>query len=225
MFPRIMLFEFHDDTKQQPPVARLELLDAWPNHFPEGKLRLENGRRQGYDVPGFIGDPLTDNSMKEDGYRFHDALHIGIMAGLGWSPVMRGLLGLKRRSNPEVDVIDDGGRAIILEESLFDFMGMSKVEFGDSIEEDIDLIFATQAIKYAIDERGTGTDRFSRQEFEHALLTGAQLFQEVKRNRGGYALANLDNRQALYIPKNTNSYISPLQARLTARETLQQKSS
>ena len=41
-----------------------------------------------------------------------------MMAGAGWSPVMRSRLNLKRRCDPITDLVDDGGRAIILEESL-----------------------------------------------------------------------------------------------------------
>jgi len=68
-----------------------------------------------------IGDPLTDNTYEEDGYRFHDIFHYGYLAILGWSPVLRKLLSLKRKSSPEVDENEDGARSQITEElvSLF----------------------------------------------------------------------------------------------------------
>ena len=71
-----------------------------------------------------IGDPLTDNSHIDDGYRYHDVFHIGCAALLGWSPVMRRILHCKRKSVPNVDVVEDGARALVTEE------GVSAVVFG-----------------------------------------------------------------------------------------------
>ncbi|HYH75309.1 MAG TPA: hypothetical protein VD735_05110, partial [Candidatus Saccharimonadales bacterium] len=79
----------------------------------------------------------------EDGYRFHDALHLGLLAVTGWSPVMRSLLGLKRRSDPIVDTIEDGGRAIVLEEGLFGFLGSDRQTYKDPFYNDADIEVAT----------------------------------------------------------------------------------
>lgn len=65
-----------------------------------------------------LGAPLTDNSHEQDGYRFHDLLHLSFAAVLGWSPVIRSLLHRKRKSTPIVDEIEDGGRAIAIEEGI-----------------------------------------------------------------------------------------------------------
>jgi hypothetical protein len=65
-----------------------------------------------------IGDPLTDASRIEDDYRLHDIFHIAYAAVLGWSPVLRCLMKRKRRSNPQVDEAEDGGRAIAIEEGI-----------------------------------------------------------------------------------------------------------
>ena len=59
----------------------------------------------------FIGDSLSDNAYVDDGYRFHDVMHLAHMAVLGWSPVMRNLLKLKRKSQPTIDEVEDGARA------------------------------------------------------------------------------------------------------------------
>jgi NTP pyrophosphatase (non-canonical NTP hydrolase) len=58
-----------------------------------------------------FGNDLTDNAYEHDGYRFHDVLHLAFAAALGWSPITRSLLERKRRSKPEVDEVEDGGRA------------------------------------------------------------------------------------------------------------------
>jgi len=65
-----------------------------------------------------VGDTLTDASFVADGYRFHDVFHLAHAAVLGWSPVSRSLLGRKRRSDPQIDEAEDGGRAIVIEEGI-----------------------------------------------------------------------------------------------------------
>lgn len=57
-------------------------------------------------------------SYEHDGYRFHDLLHLAFVAILGWSPVIRSLLKRKRKSNLILDEVEDGGRAIAVEEGI-----------------------------------------------------------------------------------------------------------
>jgi NTP pyrophosphatase (non-canonical NTP hydrolase) len=64
------------------------------------------------------GSTLTDNAYKGDDYRLHDIIHLAFAAVLGWSPVLRALLGRKRKSSPQLDEVEDGGRAIAIEEGL-----------------------------------------------------------------------------------------------------------
>ena len=80
----------------------------------------EDGRkvsRTYFDGAPF-GDPLTDAAFIDDWYRFHDVFHLAYAAVLGWSPVVRALLGRKRRSNSAIDEAEDGGRAIAIEEGI-----------------------------------------------------------------------------------------------------------
>jgi NTP pyrophosphatase (non-canonical NTP hydrolase) len=65
-----------------------------------------------------IGDRLTDNAATPDDYRFHDVFHFAHMAVLGWSPVLRALFRLKRKSEPKIDEAEDGARAILIEEGV-----------------------------------------------------------------------------------------------------------
>jgi len=66
----------------------------------------------------FVGDRLTDNAAEPDDYRFHDVFHYAYVAVLGWSPVIRSLLRLKRKSVPKLDEVEDGARAILIEEGV-----------------------------------------------------------------------------------------------------------
>lgn len=100
-----------------------------PNAFPEGPIVLPTGKQVGYSVGDQLGDPLTDNSRYADGYRYHDAIHFGFMAILGWSPNSRSLLRVKRQSDPVKDECDDGAQSIFAEEGLAAVLSMLAV-FG-----------------------------------------------------------------------------------------------
>jgi NTP pyrophosphatase (non-canonical NTP hydrolase) len=65
-----------------------------------------------------VGAELTDNAHDDDGYRFHDVFHAAFVAALGWSPVLRKILGRKRRSIAKTDEVEDGGRAAVIEEGI-----------------------------------------------------------------------------------------------------------
>jgi len=71
-----------------------------PNHF-EITIDQRNGGRSYLRWHGvFIGDPLTDNILDRDGYRFHDVFHFAHAAILHWSPTFRALIKQKRKSDP-----------------------------------------------------------------------------------------------------------------------------
>ena len=69
-----------------------------------------------------LGNDVNDNSYVIDGYRFHDVLHLTFVAHLGWSPVIRGFLRRKRKSHPEIDEIEDGARAQLVDELVINMM-------------------------------------------------------------------------------------------------------
>ena len=65
-----------------------------------------------------FGEQLRDNRYDDDGYRFHDVFHISYATFLGWSPMVRSLLQCKRKSDPWVDEVEDGGRSRVIEEGI-----------------------------------------------------------------------------------------------------------
>jgi hypothetical protein len=67
---------------------------------------------------GQVGNVIDDNEYKEDYYRFHDVIHIGLMACFRWSPAFRNILGLKRKSNATTDRVEDGAKARDIEEAM-----------------------------------------------------------------------------------------------------------
>ena len=89
-----------------------------PQHFEIKITERTNGRCYLQWNNVFIGEPLTDNIIDPDGYRFHDVFHFAHAAILHWSPTFRALIKQKRKSDSTIDETQDGGRAIVVEEGL-----------------------------------------------------------------------------------------------------------
>lgn len=89
-----------------------------PSHFEIKITQRKSGRSYLQWNGVFVGDPLTDNILDPDGYRFHDVFHLAHAAILHWSPVFRALIKQKRKSVQKIDEAQDGGRAIVVEEGL-----------------------------------------------------------------------------------------------------------
>ena len=134
----------------------------------------------------WIGDPLTDASHVDDGYRFHDVFHLGYAAALRWSPVTRKLLGRKRRSNPETDEAEDGGRAIVIEEGIAAtvFAYATSHNYLEGINRlDFQLLDVIKSISAPF-EVGTRTAA----DWEKAILTGFDAWRKLRDNNGGVVI-------------------------------------
>lgn len=113
-----------------------------------------------------IGDLLSDARRTADGYRFHDALHMALATKLGWSPVVRAMLGRKRRSDPETDRCEDGGRARMVEESICHAIYVHRDELNSP--EGMDrLVALIQRMSV-----GFEVEAVSRMEWADAITTG-----------------------------------------------------
>lgn len=140
-----------------------------------------------------IGDRLTDNMVEDDGYRFHDVFHLSYAAILGWSPVTRALLRCKRKSNPMVDEVEDGARAMIIEEgvSTWIFNHARGRRFFEDLETlDYSLLKAVR--KQVL---GFEVDRCPLWQWERAILEGFRVFRQIREHHGGFVTADLNNRQ------------------------------
>ncbi|WP_437486760.1 nucleoside triphosphate pyrophosphohydrolase family protein [Sorangium sp. So ce1014] len=147
-----------------------------------------------------IGDRLTDNKSEKDDYRFHDVFHIANAVHLEWSPVLRSLFRVKRKSCPELDESEDGARAILIEEGIATFV------FGRALERklfeglrslDYDLLKLVQDLV-----RGFEAERCAAWQWERAFLDGFKVFREIIRpeNRGGWVIADLDKHTLDFTP-------------------------
>ncbi len=146
-----------------------------------------------------IGNPLTDNSYSKDGYRFHDVFHFTYAAVLGWSPVTRSNLKCKRKSDPLIDEVEDGGRAIAIEE------GISALVF--SYAKDHKLLDGISTVDYQLLKTIKNmtshleVTRCSLGDWEKAILMGYEVWRQVDKNRGGTVDVDLDARSITYQAK------------------------
>ena len=148
-----------------------------------------------------IGNTLTDNNYEDDGYRFHDVFHYGYLAILGWSPVMRKLLELKRKSNADTDENEDGARAYITEELITLFIYHYAVDHDllkRSTRIDTDVIKMIQ--KLAVN---TEVKECSGKQWEEVIHVSYNIFNQLRQNEGGRVLVSKKNRSLTYIGKNS----------------------
>jgi NTP pyrophosphatase (non-canonical NTP hydrolase) len=146
-----------------------------------------------------IGDRLSDNAVQEDDFRFHDVFHLSYAAILGWSPVLRSLLRLKRKSEPIIDEVQDGARAILIEE------GVATWVFSHSKELDFfsQIVSLDYSLLKAIQRFVVGYEVESRQlwEWEKAILDGFKVFRQLRENGGGTVVADMQSRTIQFEPQ------------------------
>lgn len=143
-----------------------------------------------------VGNELDDNSSEEDNYRFHDVLHLAYVAILGWSPTMRGLLKHKRKSDPDTDRIQDGARAIFLEEalSLYIFNEASKNNlFKDAKSVDLAILKMVKELTKNLEVKSA-----SHKQWENAILEGYKMFRLLVEHKGGVIALDLEKRKITF---------------------------
>ncbi|MEG0938968.1 MAG: nucleoside triphosphate pyrophosphohydrolase family protein [Comamonas sp.] len=139
-----------------------------------------------------IGDRLTDNRAQKDDYRFHDVFHLAFAGILGWSPVLRGLLQVKRKSCPSTDENQDGARAKITEEGISNWIfshGLRHQAFEHVESVDFDLL---KTIGEMV--KGYEVERLPPWAWEHAILEAFRVFRFLRLHRGGLVSVDLHNR-------------------------------
>lgn len=136
-----------------------------------------------------LGNLLTDNAYDEDGYRYHDVFHLAFAAVLGWSPVVRKLLDVKRKSNKQIDQVEDGGRATAIEEGIaaLIFSHAKSYNFFEGVREVDTLLLQTVKNLTAhleVNNRSLG-------EWEQAILAGCAIWRAVNLHQSGDIQVNL----------------------------------
>lgn len=141
-----------------------------------------------------IGDPLTDNAMTADDYRFHDVFHYAHAAVMSWSPVIRSLFRLKRKSDPKIDETQDGARAMLIEEGVttWIFGQASRLDFFANMKRG-DLPF--DLLKH-VRQFVAGYEAEDRPLWlwEEAILDGYAAFRFLRERRRGRIHVDMNNR-------------------------------
>jgi NTP pyrophosphatase (non-canonical NTP hydrolase) len=145
-----------------------------------------------------VGNFLTDNAIAEDGYRFHDVLHLAHAAVLGWSPVFRKLLERKRRSDPKTDEVEDGGRASVIDEALvaieFEYAQRHQMFEGASTV-DWELLRTIKRLTEGLEIRVV-----TPKEWEQAILQGFKVWREIREHDGGIVRGDMIARSIVFSP-------------------------
>ncbi len=188
-----------------PPEQRLPRTFSYkfyPSKKDDNRLIIEDVK-----VKEQIGDLLTDNSYENDGYRYHDIMHMTFMACFGWSPVFRKLLRNPKRKNKmenraiQVAEVEDGGRAQIIEESIIQitYIATSDVLTGKKWSIDWRLLKLIKDMTARLEINNKTT-----YEWNEVLKLGFENWKKLKENHGGLIEGNLINRTITYSNLVTN---------------------
>ena len=145
----------------------------------------------------FEADSLTDNAHDPDGYRFHDVFHLAYAAVLGWSPVTRSLLRRKRKSDARVDEVEDGGRAIAIEEGIsamvFAYAAQHRMLDGVKTVEDA-LLRTIRAMTSHLE-----VSIRNASEWQDAIIQGFAVWRGVRDADGGHVRVDRAKRRILLV--------------------------
>lgn len=179
-FPRSLTIEFQNEEGGKKPIL---------------KMADETGAE--------IGAPLTDNSYEDDGYRFHDVMHLTFMTMIGWSPVIRKLLrdqGRLKHRPAEIDEAEDSGRPQVIEEGIVFAAYAYAIEHGALSDEELTAVdwtllkhIKTMTLKLEVRDR-------SAWEWNEALVTGFKIWAQLIINKGGKVNCDLEAGEISYQP-------------------------
>lgn len=186
----ILLDDMYPICEQIPRVLTVRFLQGNNEYLNKNSVAIKVNNES-------IGDELTDNAYENDGYRFHDVFHLAYAAFLGWSPVLRSLLKIKRKSKIEIDEVEDGARARIIEEaiSLYVFTYAKQHNLLDGVKEiDFDILKTIKNLVFNLEVKDNTT-----LQWKQAILEGYRVYRELKKNTGGQVTINLNERSIVYI--------------------------
>jgi hypothetical protein len=204
-FPRRLTITFRQRVD---PLGRrvvtATVSSASPSEHPSAGCA--DGQPARHSVGAPLGDPLTDNARTPDGYRFHDAIHLGFLAVLGWSPNLRALLRVKRKSDPTVDECEDGARAIFAEEGLAAVLArLAEVHDGFRTPRTV----TREAVEVARAATvGLEVNAVPGWVWRHAIWQGFRAKHQLVAHDGGQLVADLDTRTLTHRPPCTCSHTS-----------------
>lgn len=145
-----------------------------------------------------VGDPIDDNNRVDDFYRFHDVFHLAYAAVLCWSPILRSLLGRKRKLDEVIDRVEDGARARAIEEAVAALvfkMAHAYDYFEGQDHVDDSILGAIAAVVSGLEV----SDR-TKAEWERAILLGFNVWRHLRQHKQGVVAVDLDARSLVFRP-------------------------
>jgi NTP pyrophosphatase (non-canonical NTP hydrolase) len=182
--------------------------EQFPRVFDIAFVSVARGKSRMYFQGRRLGNDLTDNANEDDGYRFHDVLHLALIAHLGWSPVVRGMM---RRKRPDVDEVQDGGRAKVVEELVLKAIhsegerqahesGRRSPEGPVPIFPDRSTITFHLLKTLRTYVEGLEVWKNAYWEWEDAICDGCNVFFQLRRYKQGTVHVDLEKRQLKFSP-------------------------
>jgi NTP pyrophosphatase (non-canonical NTP hydrolase) len=189
-----------DDTSLELERLPRSFVAEFRNLGDRGKQRLEV-----YIDGNKCGSTLTDNAYTSDDYRYHDVLHLAFATILAWSPVFRALLKRKRKSIPLADEVEDGGRAVAIEEGLaaliFNYARKHSLLKG-VLRLDWPLLRTCHEMTSHLE-----VVRCSLYDWELAILNAFEMWRELQENNGGFVYCNSHERTMRYRKASDSSLL------------------
>jgi hypothetical protein len=186
--------------------------EQFPRQFDVAFVRIGPQKSRMYFGGKPLGDDLTDNFYDDDGYRFHDAIHLALIAHLGWSPVVRGLMRRKRKSRDDrVDEVEDGGRAKVVEELVIKAIHsegdrQAKAAGRCTVGTPTRLFPQRSLINFKLLKtlrayvEGLEVAKNTFWEWEDAIFDGCEMFFRLSNEKQGTVHIDLDRRTLSFAP-------------------------
>jgi hypothetical protein len=185
-----MVINLSNETCPQGEVVRMtidgrlvgdELTDAG---WIQEEERKEEERRRAAE---------REDAQDVSGARWHDTIHLAFAACLGWSPVLRNLIGVRRHAHPGLEAVEDGDAAILAEEAIawavFCYVRnhASPVTLDGALAPDLLAYVRGQAEGFEVAIR-------TEEEWTRAIHTGIAAMQAMWADNGGTLVADLQAR-------------------------------
>ena len=184
--------EFFDDGCEETEQFPREFVAEFSEGFDKnGKKCVDiyvNGEK--------FGNPIRDNHYEDDYYRYHDLFHFSYVTVLGWSPTGRGLMHKKRRSNDWINEIEDGGRAIVIDEAIsaLVFEHARNHNFYDGIKTiDEQLLHTIRQLTRHLEVK-----KATPRQWEQAILTGFDVWRKMRKEKTGRVVCNLHEKTMFF---------------------------
>lgn len=184
------MLNIHNNISEMlPEILSVKFEEIYDYSYPKVRVTL-NGEQK--------GDIIDDNSFQNDGYRYHDVFHYTFATLLDWSPCARAMLKRKRKSDLNIDRIEDGARAAITEEAI-SLMIFEEAKINNFYQEKNTV---SPVILTIIRQMTSGFEvrEKTSEEWENAILVSYKLFRSLLKNGGGEILFDRKNKIINYSP-------------------------